>query len=239
MLDPKPLPVLVSWSSGKDAAWALHTLRSQPDAYDVRGIFTTVNTTLGRVAVQATPLSVLRLQARRLKLPVYEIPLPSPCPNEAYEGAMRVFLDRVRGLPAGRGAATLAFGDLFLDDIREYRQAQFRGSGFRPIFPIWGEPTAVLAERMLDAGLRAIVTAVNTDRLDATFAGRWFDREFIADLPSGADPLGENGEFHTCVVDGPMFGAPIGARPGRPVLRSSGGTYVYAELELTSRSGSA
>ena len=217
MPDPNPLPVLVSWSSGKDAAWALHTLRSQPDAYDVRGIFTTVNPTLGRVAVQATPLSVLRLQARRLMLPVYEIPLPSPCPNGAYEGAMRVFLDRVRGLPADRGATTLAFGDLFLDDIREYRQAQFQGSGFRPIFPIWGEPTAALAERMVAAGLRAIVTVVDTDRLDARFAGRWFDRDFLADLPSGVDPLGENGEFHTCVLDGPMFGTPIRARPAGPV----------------------
>lgn len=231
MPDPNPLPVLVSWSSGKDAAWALHTLRSQPDAYDVRGIFTTVNPTLGRVAVQATPLSVLRLQARRLKLPVYEIPLPSPCPNGAYEGAMRVFLDRVRGLPADRGATTLAFGDLFLDDIREYRQAQFQGSGFRPIFPIWGEPTAALAERMVAAGLCAIVTVVNTDRLDARFAGRWFDRDFLADLPSGVDPLGENGEFHTCVLDGPMFGTPIRARPGRPVPRPPGGTCVYADLE--------
>ncbi len=238
MSDLKHLPALVSWSSGKDAAWALHTLRSQPDVYEVRGIFTTV--TRDRVAIQASPLRLLRLQAERLALPLYEIPIPYPCPNNIYERAVDGFLDRVRRLPQTLSASTLAFGDLFLEDIRAYREAQLEGTGFTPIFPIWGEPTEALAERMITAGLRAIVTAVNTTQLDGVFVGRWFDHEFLADLPSGVDPLGENGEFHTCVVDGPMFSTPIKARPGRRIRRgfalpdgATAGEYVYTDVELT------
>ena len=237
-----PTPVLVSWSSGKDSAWALHTLRQQPDRYDVRGIFTTVTPHFDRVAIQATPLRVLRLQAERLQLPLYEIPIPYPCPNEAYEAAMGEFLDRVGGLPLSLTAETLAFGDLFLEDIRDYRLSRLAGTGFNGIFPIWGEPTDELAQTMLDAGLRAIVTAVSPNSLlDRNFAGRWFDREFLADLPEGADPLGENGEFHTCVVAGPMLSRPIAARPGkilgRPVARNHDGsgatvTAWYADVEL-------
>ena len=237
-----PTPILVSWSSGKDSAWALHTLRQQPDRYDVRGIFTTVTPHFDRVSIQATPRAVLRLQAERLGLPLYEIPLPYPCPNEAYEAAMRAFLDEVRALPAELNADAFAFGDLFLEDIREYRESNLRGTGFSAVFPIWGLPTERLAQTMLDSGLRAIVTAVSpTSQLDRSFAGRWFDHSFLADLPDGTDPLGENGEFHTCVVAGPMLSAPIPARPGqivgRPVSRNhdgSGGTVTawYADVEL-------
>ena len=233
-------PVLVSWSSGKDSAWALHVLRSQPDRYDVRGIFTTVTPHFDRVSIQATPRRVLRLQAERLGLPFYEISIPYPCPNEAYESAMRQFLERVRGMPAELTADTFAFGDLFLEDIREYRESHLDGTGFEAIFPIWGSPTDKLAQTMLDDGLRAIVTAVSpTSKLDRSFAGRWFDRSFLRELPDGTDPLGENGEFHTCVVDGPMFSHPIDAHPGeivgRPVSRNhdgSGGTVTawYADV---------
>ena len=235
-------PVLVSWSSGKDSAWALHVLRQQPDRYDVRGIFTTVTPHFDRVSIQATPRRVLGVQAQRLGLPLYEIPIPYPCPNEAYEAAMREFLDRVRELPADLAADTFAFGDLFLEDIREYRQANLEGTGFDAIFPVWGMPTQTLAEEMLHSGLKAIVTAVSpTSQLDRSFAGRWFDQSFLDDLPDGTDPLGENGEFHTCVVDGPMFDRPIAARPGeivgRPVSRNhygTGGTVTawYADVEL-------
>jgi len=238
----EPTPVLVSWSSGKDSAWALHALRQQPDRYDVRGIFATVTPHFDRVAIQATPLRVLRLQADRLGLPLYEIPIPYPCPNEAYEAAMLDFLEMVRGLPQTLGASTFAFGDLFLEDIRAYREDNLRGSGFDAIFPVWGTPTDELAQTMLAGGLRAIVTAVSpTSQLDRSFAGRWFDQSFLDDLPSGTDPLGENGEFHTCVVAGPMLSAPIAARPGeivgRPVSRShdgTGGTVTawFADVEL-------
>ena len=237
-----PTPVLVSWSSGKDSAWALHVLRQQPDRYDVRGVFTTVTPHFDRVAIQATPRRLLRLQAERLGLPLYEIPLPYPCPNEAYEAAMSGFLDTVRNLPSNLTASTLAFGDLFLEDIREYRLMQLEGTGFEAIFPVWGLPTDELAQTMLSSGLKAIVTAVSpTSKLDRSFAGRWFDQSFLDDLPDGTDPLGENGEFHTCVVAGPMLSRPIHARPGeivgRPVSRNhdgSGGTVTawYADVEL-------
>lgn len=212
---PLPRPVLVSWSSGKDSAWALHRLRSQPGRWDVRGIFTTVNATDDRVAIQATPRRVLQLQACRLALPLYEIPIPNPCPNETYEAAMRDFLDRIRALPQHQTASTLAFGDLFLQDIRDYREAQLAGTGFTPVFPLWNRPTAQLAREMIAQGLRAIITNVSGLHLDRTFAARRFDQAFLADLSPQVDPLGENGEFHTCVIDGPMFSAPINARPGK------------------------
>jgi diphthamide synthase (EF-2-diphthine--ammonia ligase) len=237
-----PQPVLVSWSSGKDSAWALHVLRQQPERYDVRGIFTTVTPHFNRVAIQATPIKVLRAQAERLGLPLYEIPIPYPCPNEAYAAAMTAFLDMVRGLPPELTAKTFAFGDLFLEDIRQYRESKLAGTGFDPIFPVWGMPTAELAHTMLQSGLQAIVTAVSpTSELDRSFAGRWFDQSFLDDLPAGTDPLGENGEFHTCVVAGPMFNRPIAAQPcaivGRPVSRHHDGTggmvtAWYADVEL-------
>ena len=239
----KPLPALVSWSSGKDSAWALHTLRQQPENYEVRGVFTTVTSTFDRVSLHSTPGWVLRLQAERLGLPVYEIPIPYPCSNETYEEAMRAFLRRMRGLPESATARHLAFGDMFLEDIRRYREDALRGTGFTPVFPIWGEDTTELAERMTTAGLKAVVTAVNTSRLPAGFAGRWFDCKFLADLPPGVDALGENGEFHTCVLDGPMFSAPIDARPGPVVQREIASTadedvdtsaypvYAYADVE--------
>lgn len=217
--DRRPEPILVSWSSGKDSAWALHRLKSRPDRWDVRGIFTTVNATDDRVAIQATPRAVLQLQAERLGLPLYEIPIPNPCPNERYEAAMQDFLDRIRSLPSHQTAFALAFGDLFLQDIRNYRESQLAGTGFTPVFPLWNQPTPQLAREMIDQGLRAIVTNVSGLHLDRTFAGRSFDHDFLADLPSEVDPLGENGEFHTCVIDGPMFSKPINARPGRIVAR--------------------
>ena len=243
------LPVLVSWSSGKDSAWALHVLRSQPEKYEVRGIFTTVTTAFDRVSIQATPRSVLRRQAEVLDLPLYEIPIPYPCSNAEYEQAMREFLDRIRALPEEIGAEHLAFGDLFLEDIREYRESRLEGTGFTPIFPVWGLPTSNLAQEMIGSGLRAIVTALNPTMLAPSFAGRWFDQEFLDDLPDGVDPLGENGEFHTCVVAGPMFPQPIIAVPGQIVTREISAasddeeddpihsanrspSYVYADVEL-------
>ncbi len=175
-------------------------------------------------------------------MPLYEIPIPYPCSNEEYEAAMVDFLERVRGLPPELTANTFAFGDLFLEDIRAYRESKLAGTGFDAIFPVWGMPTAELAQTMLHAGLTAIVTAVSpSSQLDRSFAGRWFDQSFLDDLPAGTDPLGENGEFHTCVVAGPMLSRPILARPGetvgRPVSRNhdgTGGTVTawYADVVL-------
>ena len=238
-------PVLVSWSSGKDSAWALHALSQQCERFDVRGIFTTVNERFERVSIHSTPIWVLREQSTRLGVPVYEIPLPDPCSNAQYEAAMERFLARLRALPHGQGATHLAFGDLFLEDIRRYREDRLSGTGFVPIFPVWGRDTSRLAEEMIQSGLRAIVTSVNPAALQADFAGRWFDRDFLADLPASADPLGENGEFHTCVVDGPMFSSPISAQPSRVIQngvaadrekqkntesQSVHPTYVYADV---------
>ncbi len=240
-----PTPVLVSWSSGKDSAWTLHTLRQQPERYDVRGIFTTVTETFDRVSIHSTPGWVLKQQAEKLGVPLYQIPIPYPCSNEIYEAAMRAFLAEVATLPADMTASHFAFGDLFLEDIREYREEKLRGTGFTPIFPVWGEDTTQLAQTMIASGLRAIVTALNPTKVPADLAGRWFDTDLIADLPDGVDPLGENGEFHTCVIAGPMFHSPIAAKPGRIVQRAivsasedsddqihteSAPTYVYADV---------
>ena len=217
-------------------------MRQQPERYDVRGIFTTVTPHFDRVAIQATPIRVLRVQAERLGLPLYEIPIPFPCSNEEYEAAMSRFLEMVRGFPPNLTANTFAFGDLFLEDIRAYRESKLAGPGFEAIFPVWGMPTAELARTMLHAGLQAIVTAVSpSSQLDRSFAGRWFDQSYLDDLPEGTDPLGENGEFHTCVVAGPMLSRPIPAQPGetvgRPVSRyhdGTGGTVTawYADVVL-------
>lgn len=236
-----PNPILVSWSSGKDSAWALHVLRQQPDTWDVRGIFTTVTPAFDRVSVHGTPRWVLAQQARRLGLPLYEIEIPYPCSNDAYEAAMRAFLERVRRLPEARTASHLAFGDLFLEDVRAYREDRLAGTGFTPVFPIWGADTTRLARTMIASKLRAVVNAVDPDLAPAEIAGRWFDDELLANLPPEVDPLGENGEFHTCVLDGPMFSAPVPARPGRVVRRpvaanagaddvADGRECVYADL---------
>ena len=241
-----PTPVLVSWSSGKDSAWAFYTLYKQPEHYTVRGVFTTVTKTFDRVSIHSTPSWVLKQQADKLGVPLYEIPIPYPCSNAQYEDVMRAFLKRVEALPKDLRVQHLAFGDLFLEDIRQYRENKLRGTGFTPIFPVWGRDTATLAREMIDSGVRAIVTALNPTMMPEEFAGRWFDSEFLADLPEGVDPLGENGEFHTCVVDGPMFSTPVKAKPGRIVKRgiasasndgddkihtgNSSPTYVYADV---------
>lgn len=219
----RPTPVLVSWSSGKDSAWTVQTLRQSPDQYEIRGIFTTVTGPFERVSIHSTPLWALEAQARRLGLPLYPIRIPFPCPNTAYEAAMEQFLDQVRTLPTHLGAAHLAFGDLYLEDVRRYREDRLRNTGFTPLFPIWGLDTRQYAETIVSAGMRAIVNALGPGPLGREFAGRWYDREFLADLPVGVDPAGENGEFHTCVVDGPMFSSPIRARPGEIVERTVAG----------------
>ena len=208
-------------------------------------MFTTVTQDFDRVSIHSTPAWVLKEQSSRLGVPLYEIPIPYPCSNSQYEAAMVRFLDRMRALPQHLAASTLAFGDLFLEDIRRYREDRLSGTGFVPLFPVWGQDTAVLAEEMIESGMRAIVTAVNPAALPAEFAGRWFDRKLLSDLPAGVDPLGENGEFHTCVLDGPMFSSPIEARPGVTVRREVAThsdqdeslatvdphpTYVYADV---------
>lgn len=191
----------------------------QPERFAVRGVFTTVTERFQRVSIHSTPTWVLHAQAARLGVPLYEIPIPYPCSNARYESAMEQFLARVRDFPEHLAASHLAFGDLFLEDSRRYREERLSGTGFDPIFPVWGRDTASLAEEMIASGVKAIVISLDPAALPPEFAGRWFDRELLTDLPLGVDPLGENGEFHTCVVDGPMLTSPIDARPGRVVRR--------------------
>jgi len=214
--------VVLSWSSGKDSAWTLHRLRQDPDV-ELVGLMTTVNTTHERVAMHSTRLELAEAQARAVGLPLHVIPLPWPCPNEVYERVMREAVEDT----LGRGATHVAFGDLFLEDIRAYRVKQLEGSGLEPLFPIWQEPTGPLARRMVDAGVEAYVTCVDPRKLPASFAGRRFDHAFLDDLPEGVDPCGEYGEFHTCVVAGPMFRQPLSAVRGEVVERDG---FCFADL---------
>lgn len=217
--------VLLSWSSGKDSAWTLHMLRTDPDV-EVVGLMTTVNTTHGRVAMHSTRLAIVEAQARAVGLPLRIIPLPWPCSNEVYERAMRGAIE-----DAFKSSVThVAFGDLFLEDIRAYRIKQLDGSGLEPLFPIWHEPTGPLARRMIEAGVKAVITCVDPKKLSRSFAGRTFDHAFLDELPAGVDPCGENGEFHTCVLAGPMFREPLCAAVGEVVERDG---FCFADLLKT------
>jgi uncharacterized protein (TIGR00290 family) len=212
---------LLAWSSGKDSAWTLHVLRSQ--GVEVQALLTTLNEEAGRVAMHGVRQALLEAQAEAAGVPVWQVPLPWPCTNEDYQVRMA---DACRRAVA-EGFDTIAFGDLFLRDVREYREQQLAGSGLRPVFPLWEIPTATLARQMIDAGLRARLSCIDTQALDSRFAGREFDAALLSDLPPSADPCGENGEFHTFAYAGPMFRAPIPVETGE--LREIG-RFVYADL---------
>jgi uncharacterized protein (TIGR00290 family) len=208
--------VLLSWSSGKDSAWLLHVLRQQPDV-EVVGLLTTFNQAAGRVAMHAVRRELVEAQAAAAGLPLWTIALPWPCSNAEYEQRMSAALDRARGA----GITAVAFGDLFLEDVRNYRIAQLSGTGVEPLFPLWcsSDETPSLARRMLEGGLRAVLTCVDPKQLPERFIGRLYDEALLADLPSGVDPCGERGEFHTFCFAGPMFAAEIAVRVGEPVSR--------------------
>jgi len=216
--------VLLSWSSGKDSAWTMQVLRGDPDV-EIIGLLTTVNTTHGRVAMHSTRRAILEAQAQAAGLPLHVVPLPWPCSNELYERAMREAIESA----LKRGVTHVAFGDLFLEDIRAYRCKQLEGSGIEPLFPIWHEPTEQLARLMIDAGVEAFITCVDPKKLSGSFAGRKFDHALLNDLPEGVDPCGENGEFHTCVLAGPMFRQPVPAVVGEVVERDG---FYFADLAL-------
>jgi uncharacterized protein (TIGR00290 family) len=208
------MKILLSWSSGKDSAWALHVLNLQyPGA--VQALLTTVNEAVDRVAMHAVRREVLEAQARAAGLPLIVVPIPHPCPNEIYEARMR---DAVAHVVAD-GFTHVAFGDLFLEDVRQYRVDKLAGTGLEPLFPVWGIPTSHLASEMIATGLRARIACVDTRVLDASFVGREFDGSLLGDLPAGIDPCGEKGEFHTCVYAGPMFREPLVLEPGDVVTR--------------------
>jgi uncharacterized protein (TIGR00290 family) len=214
--------VLLSWSSGKDSAWTLHALR-QCGEYEVVGLLTTLNTEFDRVAMHGTRRTVLEAQAKAAAVPLWVVPLPWPCSNEVYQQRMRVACDRA----VSEGVQGIAFGDLFLRDIREYREAQLQPTGLEPLFPLWERPTAALARAMIAGGLRAKLTCVDTKQLAPSFAGREFDSRLLDDLPPAIDPCGERGEFHTCVYAGPMFASPIPLESGEVVTRDG---FAYADF---------
>jgi uncharacterized protein (TIGR00290 family) len=222
------MKIILSWSSGKDSAWALHLLnQSHPGA--VGALLTTVNDAVDRVAMHAVRRDVLEAQADAAGLPLRIVRIPQPCPNEIYEARMR---DAVTAA-VNDGFTHAAFGDLFLEDIRAYRVEKLRGSGLEPMFPVWGIPTDRLAREMMAGGLRARLSCVDTRVLEASFAGRDFDASLLADLPPGIDPCGENGEFHSCVYAGPMFREPLVIEPAEVVTREP---FVWRELRLTAES---
>jgi len=213
---------LLSWSSGKDSAWALHSLQ-QDAGIDLLGLFTVLNENYTRVSMHATRLDVLRLQADAAGLPLQTIFLPDPCSMDQYGETMLRFVSEA----AAEGIQCMAFGDLFLEDIRNYRVKQLKGTGIEPLFPLWGRPTRQLAEQMLSAGLEAYVSSVDLSKMPAHFAGRKWSRALIEAMPQDCDPCGENGEIHTVVTNGPMFRKPVPVRVSGIVERDG---FAYADI---------
>jgi len=214
--------VLLSWSSGKDSVWALHLLRQQPDI-EVAALLTSFNSAADRVAMHAVRRALVDTQASRTGIPQWSVDLPWPCSNAQYEERMRGVCQRA----LAEGITAIAFGDLFLQDIRDYRERQLQGTGLEPLFPVWEIPTTKLARDMIAAGVKAKITCVDPAQVDSTFAGRDFDQDLLDSLPHGVDPCGENGEFHTFVYDAPVFSSPIAVSMGEIVERDG---FVFADV---------
>jgi uncharacterized protein (TIGR00290 family) len=215
---------LISWSSGKDSAFALHEVR-QAGEFEVVGALTTVTETFGRVSIHGVRQEILQAQCEAAGLPQRIVPIPYPCPNEVYEARMGTAVAQA----VADGVTHMIFGDLFLADIRAYREQKLAGSGIAPVFPLWDRPTHELAQAMIASGLEAYLATVDMKKLPAEFAGRKFDVRLLADLPAGIDPCGENGEFHTCVVAGPMYTHRLAVKTGERVERDG---YGYCDLVL-------
>lgn len=222
-----PKKTLLSWSSGKDSAWALHVLR-QSAAHEVVGLVTTVNAEFQRVAMHGVRRELLEAQAAAAGLPLEVLELPWPCSNEQYEAVMAAWVKRA----VAAGVECMAFGDLFLEEVRTYRERMLSGTGLTPVFPIWdsGRDTAALAQTMVAAGLRAHLSCVDPRALPRDFAGRVFDETLLADLPAQVDPCGERGEFHSFAFAGPMFSRPLALRTGEVVERDG---FIFCDLVLS------
>jgi uncharacterized protein (TIGR00290 family) len=214
--------ILLSWSGGKDSAWALHLLRQDPTV-KVLGLLTTINEHFGRVAMHGFREALLDRQAEAAGLPLWKVPLPWPCSNEVYEAAMAEACERA----VREGIAGIAFGDLYLEDIRAYRVSKLAGTGLEPMFPCWLLPTTELAREMIAAGVRAHLVCVDPRRLERSFAGRVLSEELLQELPADVDPCGEGGEFHTFVSAGPFFSGSIEVSAGEIVERDG---FIYADL---------
>jgi uncharacterized protein (TIGR00290 family) len=221
---PPRAKALISWSSGKDSAFALHEVLRAGE-FDVVGALTTVTETFGRVSIHGVRQEILRAQLDAAGLQPTIVPIPYPCPNEIYQARMS---EAVAGAVRD-GITHIIFGDLFLQDIRAYREQKLAGTGITPLFPLWGRPTLQLAQQMIASGFEATIATVDLKQLPAEFAGRKFDAQLLADLPDGVDPCGENGEFHSCVVAGPIFSRRLVVTPGERVERDG---YAYCDLVL-------
>jgi uncharacterized protein (TIGR00290 family) len=219
------MKILLSWSSGKDSAWALHVLRRDGHG-EVAGLLTSVNETVGRVSMHGVREEILHAQAAAARLPVHTIRLPWPCTNAIYENRLRSAVDRA----VVEGFTHVAFGDLFLEDVRSYREERLKGTGLTPLFPLWGRPTAALAREMIAGGLRARIATLDPRVMPRDLIGAEFDDGLLARLPASVDPCAERGEFHTCATAGPMFEAPIDLRAGEVVEREG---FVYGDLLLS------
>ena len=216
------MKILLSWSSGKDSAWALHVLnRTHPGR--VAALLTTVNSAVDRVAMHGVRRELVEAQAAAAGLPLWTVPIPHPCPNEIYEAQMRDACARA----VAEGFTHVAFGELFLEDVRRYREERLAGTGLTPLFPVWGIPTSSLARCMIEEGMRTRLSVVDTRKLDASFAGREFNEMLLADLPAAVDPCGENGEFHSFVYSGPMFSRALDVELGEVVVREP---YVFIDI---------
>jgi len=213
---------LIAWSSGKDSAWALLEARRAGD-YEIVGGLTTVTETFGRVSMHGVREELLRAQLEAAGLPAVIVHIPFPCPNEVYERKMAVAMADAKQA----GITHIVFGDLFLEDVRAYRERQLVGTGITPVFPLWGRPTSALARDMIDAGVEARLSTVDLKKLPTSFAGRRFDNALLAALPAGADPCGENGEFHSFVSAGPMLSRKIAVKVGETVEREG---FAFADL---------
>ncbi len=214
--------ILLAWSGGKDSAWALHVLR-QDTQIEVAGLLTTFNREFDRVAMHAVRRELVLAQAQAAGLPLWAVDLPWPCSNQQYEQSMAQAMQRAMET----GITAVAFGDLFLEDIRQYRERQLQQVGVQPLFPLWGLDTRQLAREMIASGLRAVLTCIDPKALDRSFAGRDFDAKLLADLPAGVDPCGERGEFHSFVFAGPMFDRTIAVKTGAVVERDG---FIFADV---------
>ena len=213
---------LIAWSSGKDSAWALLEARRAGD-YEIVGGLTTVTGTFGRVSMHGVREELLHAQLEAAGLPAVIVHIPFPCPNEIYERKMAVAMADAKQA----GITHIVFGDLFLEDVRAYRERQLVGTGITPVFPLWARPTSALARDMIDAGVEARLSTVDLKKLPTSFAGRRFDNALLAALPAEADPCGENGEFHSFVSAGPMLSRKIAVKVGETVEREG---FAFADL---------
>ncbi len=221
------MKILLSWSSGKDSAWALHVLH-RDGIGEVGGLLTSLNESAGRVSMHGVREEILRAQAAAAGLPLFTIPLPWPCTNEIYEQRLRSAVERA----VADGFTHVAFGDLFLEDVRKYREDRLEGTGLAPLFPLWGQPTPVLAREMMAGGLKARISTLDPRVMPRELIGAEFDGSLLERLPATVDPCAERGEFHTCATAGPMFSRPIDVTTGEIVEREG---FVYGDLVLAER----